>query len=138
MNRIKITAPQKHRKHSSVIVRVANSCRQAICVQSLVKSGVFTTRKRSLGKVIFSQGSGCPRGGSLSLCLGGLCIEGSMSRVVSVQWGLCPVGLLSGGSLSRGVSVYGDPPGLRPPGTIKGGRCDPTGIHSCFLFNSSN
>ena len=82
---------------------------------------LITARKRSLRRLIFSQVSVCPQGG-LSLCPGGVSVQGGLCLGVSVQGGLCPGGglclggisvqgeSLSSGSLSsRGVLCHGDP-----------------------------
>ena len=86
---------------------------------------IFTARKRSLGKVMFSEAFVCSQGGLCMMSLpvqggsplssgfssvqgvsiqGGLCPGGSfLSRAISsVQGGLCP-----GGSLSRGLHSGG-------------------------------
>ena len=59
--------------------------------------------------------------------------RGSLSRGVSVQWGLCPGGYLSRGSLSSG-SLSGRPLGQRPSHTV---MC--RGMHSYFMkfYNGS-
>ena len=78
---------------------------------------VITARKRSLRRSCFHRCLSVYRGG-LSLCPGGLCPGGSLSRGVFVQGGFCPGDLCPGGSLSRGslsrqVSVW---EGLCPEG----------------------
>ena len=66
---------------------------------------IITARKRSCGKVMFSEAFVCP--------LGGLCPVGSLSRGISAQGALCPRGSLSRGSFFRGLC----------PGVCPGSLC---------------
>ena len=118
----------------------ANISRTAICSHSINHHIslilIFTARKRSLGKVIFSQ----------------VCVKNSVHRGGCLLWGVPAPGgrsapgegvpALGGGGLLLGrvcLLLGGSAPGGRclvetPPTATAVGSTHPTGMHSCFSY----